>query len=189
MGLDKAAIDVSGNSLLQRAVERLRRVADPVILAAGDRGLVHPGCRSVLDAVPGSGPLGGLVAALRVSPHQLCAVVAVDMPDLSPELLGCLAEEWRGEDAVVPLDGDGPQPLHAVYSRQALSTAEAALRAGELSLRGLLARMRVRGVDIAALPGQPFAAGFARNLNTPDDLTRWAAGQPAPPADAARRPG
>jgi len=187
MGRDKAWVEVGGSSLLERAVARLRTVADPVILAGGDRTLDHPGCLGVLDPVPGSGPLGGLVAALRASPHELCAVVAVDMPDLSPELLRRLAEQWRGEDAVVPLDGDGSQPLHAVYSRRILAAAQAALRAGDLSLRGLLERARVRTVDVAALPGHPFPAGFALNLNTPDELARWAASRAG--AGGGERPG
>lgn len=175
MGRDKTWVEVAGSSLLERVVERLRSVADPVILAGGDRALDHPGCLSVLDPAPGSGPLGGLAAALRASPHELCAVVAVDMPNLSPELLRWLAEQWRGEDAVVPVDSDGSQPLHAVYSRRILATADVALRAGDLSMRSLLDRAHVRTVVVAALPGHPFPADFALNLNTPDELVRWAA--------------
>src|SRR5947209_1394482 len=99
MGQDKATLIVDGETLLQRAIARMRTVADPVILAAAGMSVdAPPGCVVVHDAVR-RGPLAGIPAALRASPHSLCAVVAVDMPDLSPALLRALAERWHDEDA------------------------------------------------------------------------------------------
>jgi molybdopterin-guanine dinucleotide biosynthesis protein A len=175
MGRDKVWLDLGGSSLLDRAIERLRTVADPVILVGGSRPIERPHCLSVVDPLPDRGPLGGLVAALRRSPQRLCAVVAVDMPDLSPTLLVRLAELWQGEDAVVPLSREGPEPLHAVYCGSALGAAEAALRGHDLSLKGLLARIRVRTVDAALLDGVEPGFRFAVNLNTPADVERWRA--------------
>lgn len=173
MGCDKALLDLGGTSLLDHAVERLRTVADPVILVGGSRRIERPHCLSALDPIPDQGPLGGLVAALRCSPQRLCAVVAVDMPDLSPALLGHLAGLWRGEDAVVPLSREGPEPLHAVWCRSALRAAETALKGDDLSLKGLLARIRVRTVDTKSLGGVEPGSRFAVNLNTPADVERW----------------
>lgn len=186
MGRDKAGIDVGGSSLLDRAVERLRAVADPVILATGASRHAHDACLSVADAAAGRGPLGGLVAVLRVAPHQLCAVVAVDMPDSAPDLLRRLAALWDGEDAVVPLSPRGLEPLHAVYSRSALAGAEQALRSADLSLLGLLNRLRVRHVAAAGLIGDEAAARFAANLNRPEDVTAWRRGEAAPPPPRPR---
>jgi molybdenum cofactor guanylyltransferase len=186
MGRDKAGILVGGSSLLDRAIERLSAVADPVILATGARRHVHDGCLSVADAAAGCGPLAGLVAALQVTPHQLCAVVAVDMPDSAPDLLRRLAALWDGEDAVVPLSPRGLEPLHAVYSRSALAGAEQALRGADLSLLGLLNRLRVRRVTAAGLIGDDAAARFAANLNRPEDVTAWRRGEAAPPPPRPR---
>jgi molybdenum cofactor guanylyltransferase len=181
MGADKADLVLGGERLLDRVVGRLSSVADPVLLAGGARRLQHPGCRSVLDPLPNRGPLGGLVAALTASPHHLCAVVGVDMPDLSPILLRLLADSWSGEHAVVPVSGSQPQPLHAVYSRDALTLAEAALSGSDLSLRHLLTHLRTRFVDAADLVDPEAAAICASSLNTPADVTRWLAARRDPP--------
>lgn len=171
MGEDKALLELDGISLLQRAIGRLRSAgASPILVASGGRELRVPGCLSVADGVAGRGPLGGLVGALRAAPGELCAVVAVDMPDLSVELLQLLAALWNGEDALVPVSSDGPEPLHAVYAASALAQAELCLRSGDVSLRGLLTRLRVRPVDVAARFGPATAASFAANLNRPDQL-------------------
>jgi molybdopterin-guanine dinucleotide biosynthesis protein A len=188
MGADKADLCIDGQTLLERAVSRLRSVADPVIIAGGSRPREHPGCLSALDPAPDRGPLGGLVAALRASPHRLCAVVAVDMPDLSPVLIRGLADLWRGEHAVVPVSGGRVQPLHAVYSRDALPAAEAALPGPDLSLRHLLTLLEVREVDAAELIGPARAQDFATSLNTAGDLTRWRE-RAARDASAAAPPG
>ncbi len=188
MGTDKAQLMLGGESLLDRVVGRLIGAADPVILAGGTRPRHHPGCVSVLDPIPDRGPLGGLVAALAASPHRLCAVVGVDMPDLSPNLLRRLADSWSGEQAVVPVMGSRPQPLHAVYSCEALAVAEAALTSADLSLQHLLTLLDVRFVDAADVVGPEEAEACAASLNTPADVTRWLADRRDPRGTDAARP-
>jgi molybdopterin-guanine dinucleotide biosynthesis protein A len=183
MGVDKALLDIGGITLLDRVVGRLRLVADPVILASGPHRAHADGCLTVADAVPDHGPLGGLVAALRVTPHHLAAVVAVDMPDCDGPMLAELAACWSGEDAVVPRSARGLEPLHAVYAQSALPHAAAALASPDRSMRGLLAMMSVRVVDAGMVAG-PAVASFADNLNVPADVERWlrrAAVPPQPP--------
>jgi molybdopterin-guanine dinucleotide biosynthesis protein A len=125
---------------------------------------------TVLDAPGGRGPLGGIVAALEASPVALCAVVAVDMPDCDPALLGALAARCAGIDAAVPLSERGPEPLHAVYARTALASLRRTLQSADVSMARVLAGLRVRYVRAAAL-GVP--EGFAVNLNRPDDVRAW----------------
>lgn len=175
MGADKALLDVDGTPLLDRVLGRLATVASPLIVAGGAHAYDRPGCIEVPDAVTGRGPLGGLVAALRACPHPLCAVVAVDMPDLDAPLLAALAGMWNGEDAIVPVSSRGPEPLHAVYARSALPVAEALLDGDDVAMRTLLARLRVREVDAVEAAGAAVARRFAGNLNRPEDVTAWRA--------------
>lgn len=172
MGVDKRSLRIDGETLLARAVRRLRDVADPIVIAAGSAVPID-GVVCVDDATPGKGPLGGVVAALRASPHRLTAIVAVDMPDLDPWLLRALAASWGGEDAVVPLSDGGPEPLHAVYASSSLPTATTVLGGDDVSMRSLLNALIVRYVDVAALYGDDAARRFARNLNAPEDVTAW----------------
>jgi molybdenum cofactor guanylyltransferase len=172
MGRDKALIRIDGVTLIERAVRRLGQACDPVLIAPGARHIDVPGFVSVDDAVPGVGPLGGLVAALHASRHPLLAAVAVDMPWFDPILLRLLAEGIAGHEACVPVTDRGPEPLHAVYARASVTAGDAALSGTDHSLRGLLSRVRVRYVSEDEWRRAGVSPGFASNLNTPDDLAR-----------------
>ena len=134
----------------------------------------------MLDGGDGGGPLAGLVSALQASPHELCAAVAVDMPDIDTDLLLALAAWCAGHDAAVPISDRGVEPLHAVYARSALDRLRAAAVSPDVSIRGGLRRLRVCYVTGSSLGASP---GFARNLNTPGDVRAWLtdrAGAPQP---------
>jgi molybdenum cofactor guanylyltransferase len=170
MGVDKATIEVGGVTLLERAVTRLRAVCDPVLIAPGDVNLPAGAYVSVPDAMPGAGPLAGLVAALRASPHRLLAVVAVDLPWLDPVLLSLLARRIGADDAAFCETERDVEPLHAVYARSVLVAAESALRGPDRSLRGLIDRVRAVRVTRAEWRAAGISERFSRNVNTPADL-------------------
>jgi molybdopterin-guanine dinucleotide biosynthesis protein A len=170
MGADKATIEIAGSTLLERAVLRLGEVCDPVLIAAGGLRLDGAGHEIVEDAVPGGGPLAGVVAALRHNPHPLLAVVAVDMPWLDPGLLRLLAG-WIGiHDAALCETAGGIEPLHAVFATSSLGAAEAALRSPDRSMHGFLGRLRVLTLSESAWRAAAIPERFARNVNTPEDL-------------------
>ena len=170
MGIDKATIEVGGATLLDRAVSRLTEVCDPVLIAPGELRLAIDARNLIPDALPGAGPLAGIVAALRRSPHQLLAVVAVDMPWLDPALLRLLAARIGDNDVAVCRTQRGLEPLHAVYARSALPLVEAALRSPERSLRGVIARLRAVTLAEEDWRAAGFSERFASNVNTPADL-------------------
>jgi molybdopterin-guanine dinucleotide biosynthesis protein A len=134
----------------------------------------------VADAIPGAGPLGGIVAALHRSPHRLLAVVAVDMPWLDPALLRFLAARMGVHDVAVCQTQRGLEPLHAVYARSALPVAEAALHSPERSLRGTIARLRALTIAENDWRSAGFSERFANNINTPADL-EGISREPLPP--------
>ena len=73
------------------------------------------------DRVPGRGALGGLLTALEISPPGYVGLIAADLPFASPELLAFLENEIErsGADAVLPCSSYGPEPMHALYNREA----------------------------------------------------------------------
>ncbi len=170
MGTDKASLDLGGITLLQRALGRLAGVCDPVLFAAGDVPIVVANHGSVADASPSAGPLGGLVAALRATPHRLLAAVAVDLVWLDPLLIRLLAERIGDHDAAVCETAHGIEPLHAVYATSILDEAEAALAGPERSLRALIGRTRTLRIAESEWRAAGISDRFARNINTPDDL-------------------
>jgi molybdopterin-guanine dinucleotide biosynthesis protein A len=174
MGTDKALMPFEGEPLVLRVARRMELAASPVLLAAGRRGrLGDLGYDEVEDEVEDAGALGGLVAGLAASPHPLLAVVAVDMPFVSPGLLGLLARLIDEDDAAIPTTDGGLEPLHAVYSVRALPGLRAALEAGQLVLREVVAeRLRLRVLGESEWRAADPDGGFALNVNRPEDLAR-----------------
>jgi molybdopterin-guanine dinucleotide biosynthesis protein A len=97
-------------------------------------------------------PIMGLIAGLEAAPTDLCVVLPVDCPLVTPELLLELADACR--DAARPRRG----PLPGAYRRTALP----ALKQGELAIHRTLA-----GLDVAVLDVDPH---LLVNVNTPDEL-------------------
>jgi molybdenum cofactor guanylyltransferase len=171
MGMDKALIEVGGESLARRGARLLGAVCSPVL----EVGPGHSGLETVREDPPGRGPLAAIAAggaALRRSGHGGPAVVlAVDMPLVTEDLLRFL-EGWPGDATVVPFVGGQSQPVCARYSPEALIRADEAVRAGDRSIREFLRTLpdvqwagpRMWG-DIA--DEQAFT-----DLDTPDDLRR-----------------
>jgi molybdopterin-guanine dinucleotide biosynthesis protein A len=172
MGQDKTAPDFlfEGEPLVARVARLLREACDEVIVASGDgERLAWLGLPQVADALPGSGPLRGLVAGLEAARHQLVAVAAADMPFASPAVLRLLASLIGPHDAAVPVSPRGVEPLHAVYSRTTLPSFEAALREGRLAVRVALEGLDVRVVEESEWRIADPSGRFVENLNRPED--------------------
>lgn len=178
-GADKAALEVDGATLLERAL---------VATAAADRTVVVgapvPTSRPVLWAredPPGGGPAAGLLAgldALRANRPTdrpggtdgvaggLVVVLAVDMPRVSAATFDRLTAALDdAADGALLVDADGRQQLLcAVHRTAALQRARPVDPADEhgLPVRRLLAPLRL--VEVPALPDE------ARDVDTWDDV-------------------
>jgi molybdopterin-guanine dinucleotide biosynthesis protein A len=102
--------------------------------------------------------IAGLVAGLSAAPTDLCVVLPVDMPLVTPELLLELAEACVV--AAVPQTG----PLPGAYAKAALPTLERRLAGGRLALHEAL-----EDLDATRVRLDP---SLLANVNTPDDLLR-----------------
>lgn len=178
MGTDKRALTLAGQPMLDRAIARVMPVAATVILASGRDPVRRAGVVTATDEGDARGPLAGIVASLQRSPTELCAVIAADMPDVDTDLLVALTSRCAGHDAAVPLSERGIEPLHAVYARSALGALRSAAASSDQSVRRALRRLRARYVNATTLGAAP---GFARNLNTPADVSRWLADRAGAP--------
>lgn len=172
MGADKATIPFCGRRMIDVVVERLRGLTDEVVICARERRALEPIHVPVLeDAEAYAGPLPALVAGIRAAGTKRVVAVACDMPFLNVPLLADLISRIDEDiDAVVPVTGDGPQPLHAAYADCAVEPLLAALAAGERSLRGGLSKLRVRWVDEEGWRRLDPSGRSFRNVNTPEEL-------------------
>lgn len=177
MAVDKATLPFDGEPLAVRVARVLGQVCREILVASGDgERLSWLGVEQVTDAVPGAGPLSGIVAGLERASNPLVAVLAVDMPFASAAVLRLLGALWSGEDAVVPATARGLEPLHAVYRTAAAPMLRARLVSGELGLREALSTLRCRVVGEAEWGTADPTGRFAVNLNRPEDMRAPGAG-------------
>ena len=136
MGKDKAVVEVSGVSFLDRVAAALALAADHVVILGAQR----EGYESWPDQTPGSGPLAGVATALARMEEDRVLVVAVDNVFVRGETLTQLAA-IVSDLPVVPVDRDGiRQVTCAVYPRQIAATAREEAEAGG-SIQTLLDRV------------------------------------------------
>lgn len=178
IGGDKAALEIGGQTLAQRAVDTLHEAGLEAAIVLRRHQPVPSTAHTIAvvrDQVEDAGPLGGLHALLRWLPVEWTLVVPCDQPLLAPELLRELIAQPRSAvDAVVGRPADLMEPLPGLYRSTCLSAIEEALARCKRSLHGLLASVRVREVPAEALRRwDPDLLSFV-NVNTPADLA-WAA--------------
>jgi len=172
MGSNKAVVEFCGRRMIDRVTQTLSEIASPVVVVARRRADVGEVAGVVVeDERPYAGPLPALVAGLRTTGSIRNIVVACDMPFLNTTLLGRLGELLDDTvDAVVPITGEGAQPLHAAFGDCAIEPLLSTIASGERSLKGALERLRVRWVPEGEWkPLDPDGYSFL-NVNTPEQL-------------------
>jgi molybdopterin-guanine dinucleotide biosynthesis protein A len=128
--------------------------------------------RTIADRVPGSGPLGGIHAALTAAIEmgdQAVFVLACDMPYVSDALVTYLLGLAHTTDAVIPRTEDGYHPLCAVYSHGCLEPIARRLSEGRLKVIDVLDDVKARVVDPAEIDRFGDRHRLLANVNTPDE--------------------
>lgn len=161
-GIDKTRLPLGGRTLLTRAVDSLQAVCGQCLVVGGTTPVTVP---RVVDGMPGSGPLGGIVTALESlsTPHAL--VLAADLPFMSVDLLRALQHAGEGVDVCWLAGSDGRRPLCVAVTRRLAPAVRALWSTGA---------RRVRDLDEAgtsAVVDVPAAANHGALWNVNDPLT------------------
>jgi molybdopterin-guanine dinucleotide biosynthesis protein A len=167
MGRDKAFVDVDGHPMVKRVADVLRSAgAAPVLAIGGDEAALRAlGLDWRPDRFPGEGPLGGLLTAFEaLAERELVAVLATDLPALTPQVLVRLVEDLGSHDAAMATT-DRPEPLCAVWrSTVCEPVLRRAFERGERAVHRAFG-----GIDVVPVP---VAGHLLRNINRPEDLGR-----------------
>ena len=178
MKRDKARLPMPEGTLLERILLQVDGYFDEILisLAPGQRLSVsrgkspagrRPSFRRVEDAVPGQGPMAGILAGLKAASHEVCAVIAGDIPDIHIGLMRRLVRRAEAFDVVVPVASDGlVEPLFGVYRRRIRAKMQKVLASGQRSLLPLLDMVRTCRFPVRD-------TGWLINLNTPEDYRRF----------------
>lgn len=172
--VDKGLAQFRGRPMVAWVVERLAGQVDELLLNANRNQAEYArfGPTVIGDDVPGfAGPLAGLHAAMAVARHPWVLSAPCDSPFLPADLVDRMAAAVAS--ANVPLgvarSGGREQPVFLLAHRSLAPGIAAFLDAGEAKIDrwyAPLARIAVDFDDPAAF----------RNINTIDELTRFADG-------------
>ena len=164
-GMDKAWVERNG---LPQVLRWQRRFAHETgaLLVSANRNLPRyevAGLHAVPDRIAGDfGPIAGLDALLGHCRTPWLLTIPVDLVGVNDCLVPSLCA-GRSENGAFAHDGDGPQPLVALWRVDAASLAvSAAVQRNETAIHALQARLGMAGVRFE---GVRFG-----NLNTPEDL-------------------
>ena len=170
-GKDKALLDMGGIPLVELQYRRWLGVFDETAVSIGRPGrypFLRRAC-TIADEAESSGPLSGLLAAMRSIEAERYFIIAVDMPFSSPDLGRFIVSHLGEHDAALIRRNDGHlEPLFAVYSRRCLPVIEEIFCKGEKSIiHGLIPR-----IDAMILSEEdiPYDAGILlQSANTPEE--------------------
>jgi molybdopterin molybdotransferase len=183
LGVDKPEQRVGGRRLLDIALAAVAN-ADTVVVVGPPRQV--PDQVTVLrEDPPGSGPVAALAAGLAALPDGPAdiAVLAADLPRITPDAVAALAAARGEAPVVVAVDDTGrAQYLAAAWDSAALTAALAAApsRARDL-LPAAALTWAVGDVTDVDTPDQ-LAAARARADSTPDEASLDTSHRPHAPA-------
>ena len=162
MGIDKAAIDVGGVTLLERSVSVLSEVFSEVVVSG--EGYAADGVLAVSDRVPGLGPMGGLDAVFAVAHGRAIFLLAVDMPFVDAWTVRAICEPEIAPMSVrVPVAAGRRQPLCSVYGSGLGPTVRRHLDSENRSMGRFFGSVAVE--EMQGFDDQAFT-----NVNTVEDL-------------------
>ena len=169
MGRDKALVELDGRPLAGSVAAALRQAGAARVVAVGGEPsrLRDLGIEVVPDDHPGTGPLGGVLTAMRTARTTSVVVLACDLtcprPDAVVRVLGALVAA-PGAAVAWPVHDGRDQVLHAAWHvPTALPVLATAFAAGERSLRRAAA-----GLPRAVVTG--IAPASLHDADRPEDL-------------------
>lgn len=182
MGRDKARMLFCGEPLIERVLCRLAQVAGELVVTTSRpcelaylEELMFDGLRPrvVMDVDGPAGAMRGIASSLAAARLPLVAIVACDMPFVSPELIGALADRVEAEalDVCVPREERGIEPLCAVWRRDACApVAQELLASDRQRIRCLINRVQAGYMDEPQIVRAAGSTLCFENVNTPEEF-------------------
>ena len=182
MGCDKARKLFCGEPLIERVLGRLAQVAGELVVTTSrpselayleerEFGGLVP--RVVVDLEGSAGAMRGIASSLAAARLPLVAIVACDMPFVSPELIGILADRVKEGplDVCVPREERGIEPLCAVWRREScVPVARELLASDRQRIRCLIDRVNAGYLDEPQIIEAAGSLLCFENVNTPEEF-------------------
>jgi molybdopterin-guanine dinucleotide biosynthesis protein A len=171
-GQNKAFLPVGDESILDRLSSTFEGLFEEVVLVTNaPLEYLSWAHMIVTDLFPLRSSLTGIHAGLfhASAPHVF--VTACDTPFLKKELITALLDELEPKwDVIIPVTGEGHQPLCAIYSKRCIKPIEYQLQHEDPKIVNFFSKVKVKEVPEERLRTvDPELISFF-NINTPEDL-------------------
>ena len=183
MGRDKAELSWGGVSWLEHTARTAIGAASRVMVVGRRRPDGWPLEEVVFldDAVPNSGPLGGLFTALKWlrdqgQGHDRLLLLACDMPLLETGGLRWLfraAAQRQFHHGLAVQNGERIEPLFSIYSVACLPLIEQRLASVDKNPGRFSLNAFIEAADFQSISAPPQVAATLENLNTREDLKNF----------------
>ena len=180
MGRPKSHLTVAGRPILWHLLDRLDWAGRTLLVTAP--GVERPPgferfTAEVVDAVPGEGPLRGMLTALEAAAGESIVVATVDMPNVGGRQLDWLGERLAGlghaaAAVAARRPGGEVEPFPCALGPGAAGVIRELLAGGRRSVRGFFDDPRTAVVDAPT----DWPGGTWVNLNRPEDLDAFGDG-------------
>ena len=172
-GSDKARAEVDSVPLIVRLARRVEpHVSRVVVVASREGEYADLNLHTVGDLIPGLGPLGGLLTALRdARDAEWVLLLSCDLTELNPEWISALLAARTVDARIVAFQSEPRQPFPALYHRDLVPLVRDAIDQEQLSMQRLL---RTASTVSAPLPPDWPEVPQA---NTREELQRYSAKQ------------
>ena len=169
-GFHKAFIEIEGKRIIERNLDVLQTLFDPILIIANQCELFYEfGLEVYPDIFPGLGPIAGIHSALKNTKAEAVFVSSCDMPFLNDAVISKLIEGTEnGEyDVVIPRHNHKIEPLCAIYHRRILPQLETFIENdSKRAVRKFINMLNVKFIDFDAGNEKAFT-----NINRPEDLS------------------
>jgi len=170
----KTEIIIGGRKIISRMLDVIRDIFNDIIIVANspERYSELENCRIIGDIYPGSGPLGGIHAAMKASEKEAVFVFAGDMPFLNKDLIIRQIGKYTKNKmpAMVPVLNGLEEPLHAIYKNSLSDKIEEILREpAKPAIKDFLKNIRIGHMELQS--SLEIMKAFT-NINTSSDLEK-----------------
>lgn len=174
MGQPKAWLPFGEQTMLQRVVDVLQRVVEPIVVVAAPDQEVPPvpeGVAIVRDAEEGLGPLAGLAAGLEALADRADAAYAssCDVPLLSGAFVQAVIDRLGDAEIAIPREDEWHHPLAAVYRTSLAQRCRELIAGGQRRPLHLVQASRAHEFDVNELRSVDPELRSLRNANTPQE--------------------
>jgi molybdenum cofactor guanylyltransferase len=173
----KGLAEIHGTRIIEITTSLLRKHFKKVWISTNSpENFFYLGLPMIGDIINYRGPLTGIFSVLTSTCAPVLFVTACDMPFIEGSIVSLIKRAYQGQDAVIPVFDNKPQPLLGIYSHKITDHMEDKIRLGSVAMRDLLQDIDVYYIsEEKVLALDPAGRSFV-NINTGEDLKQVTGG-------------